>query len=279
MTLQCYLVYKVVCYMGEICRVVSLGEGAEQRRYADALAIRWGLELGSASSHRQANFELQWNGERLQLVGLATERMSPLVVDFVSGRVAHRRLYGGGRGEPIAKAIGLRAGYIPSVVDATAGLGGDAFVMASLGCQLTLLEQHPVVAALLDDGLRRARVDPGIGMTIMLQMQLEHTNAIGWLERCEPQRAPDVVYLDPMFPHTGKHALAKKGMQVLQQLLDGDEADESALLAAALRCAHKRVVVKRPASAAPLAHMRPTLSYPTKKHRFDAYVLAAMAAS
>ena len=34
-----------------------------------------------------------------------------------------------------------------------AGLGRDAFVLASVGCRVRMLERNPVVAALLDDGL------------------------------------------------------------------------------------------------------------------------------
>ena len=70
--------------------------------------------------------------------------------------MAHRRRFGGGRGEAVAKAAGIKKSYLPSVVDATAGLGRDAFVLASLGCHVRMIERHPVVAALLDDGLQRA---------------------------------------------------------------------------------------------------------------------------
>ncbi|XPE60710.1 class I SAM-dependent methyltransferase [Shigella flexneri] len=39
----------------------------------------------------------------------------------------------GGRGEAVAKAVGIKGDYLPDVVDATAGLGRDAFVLASVG--------------------------------------------------------------------------------------------------------------------------------------------------
>ena len=42
------------------------------------------------------------------------------------------------------------------MLDATAGLGRDAFVLASLGCQVTLIERVPAVAALLENGIERA---------------------------------------------------------------------------------------------------------------------------
>tara|TARA_R110002051_G_scaffold99127_1_gene169510 strand:+ start:11970 stop:12122 length:153 start_codon:yes stop_codon:yes gene_type:complete len=43
-----------------------------------------------------------------------------LRVDFVEGSVAHRLRFGGGRGQDLAKAMGLRAGKTPMIIDATA---------------------------------------------------------------------------------------------------------------------------------------------------------------
>lgn len=92
--------------------------------------------------------------------------MSPnwgIFVDFVNGALAYRRKFGGGRGEAVARAVGIKGDYLPDVVDATAGLGRDAFVLAAVGCHVRMVERHPVVAALLDDGLARGYADPEIG--------------------------------------------------------------------------------------------------------------------
>ena len=40
----------------------------------------------------------------------------------------------------IAKAVGVKGAYRPTVIDATAGLGQDAFVLASYGCEVVMLE-------------------------------------------------------------------------------------------------------------------------------------------
>ena len=84
-------------------------------------------------------------------------REKPVSVDFVGGKAGHRRKFGGGKGQDIARAIGLNKGVQPSVLDATGGLGRDAFVLATLGCPVTLLERSPIVAALLKDGIRRGQ--------------------------------------------------------------------------------------------------------------------------
>lgn len=46
--------------------------------------------------------------ERLELRQNGVAGQGPVFVDFVSGRLAHRRLYGDGRAQPLARAIGLK---------------------------------------------------------------------------------------------------------------------------------------------------------------------------
>ncbi|MCW8829304.1 MAG: class I SAM-dependent methyltransferase [Gammaproteobacteria bacterium] len=243
---------------------LDLSRGGE----AQAIAERWGLEALANG------FQLQLTAEHLQLVQQGGQD-GPVFVDFVAGAVAHRRRFGGGRGQSIAKAVGLKGGANPTVVDVTGGLGRDAFVLASLGCRVTLVERSAVVAALLEDGLARAREDAEIGPWIGERLQLVHAEAVSWMEALDEEAFPEVVYLDPMFPHRRKSALVKKEMRLLQALLGGD-ADADALLPAALRIARKRVVVKRPDYAPHLAGMKPTMSITSKKHRFDVYVVATV---
>ena len=80
-----------------------------------------------------------------------------LICDFVGGAVGHRFRSAGGRGQPLAKAAGLKGGKNPFIVDATAGLGRDAFLLASLGATITLIERNDKMHDLLADGLLRAR--------------------------------------------------------------------------------------------------------------------------
>lgn len=241
----------------------------EREEEANVIAEHWGLDNGPAG------FQLQLTTERLQLVHLNEPELGPVFVDFVGGAVGHRRRFGGGRGQSIAKAVGLKGGANPEVIDATGGLGRDAFVLASLGCRVTVLERSSVLAALLEDGLNRARQDEELGAWIEERLRLLHTDAIRWMEALSESDFPEVVYLDPMFPHRKKSALVKKEMRLLQSLLGGD-GDADALLPAALRIARKRVVVKRPDYAPNLAGLQPTMSITSKKHRFDVYVRSAM---
>ncbi|MXP54238.1 16S rRNA (guanine(1516)-N(2))-methyltransferase RsmJ [Pantoea sp. Seng] len=227
------------------------------------LAQRWGLQHDD-----QAVMALVLTPERLELRKLDEPKLGGIFVDFVTGAMAHRRKFGGGRGEAVAKAVGIKGGYLPDVIDATAGLGRDAFVLAALGCRVRMLERHPVVAALLDDGLRRGYEDAEIGGWLRERLTLLHVVSQQALSDITP--APDVVYLDPMYPHRQKSAMVKKEMRVFQSLVGPDE-DADALLEPARRLAKKRIVVKRPDSAPPLAGVATQSAVVTKSHRFDIY--------
>lgn len=229
----------------------------------NALAARWGLV-----HDEMAPMALVLTPEGLELRKCDEPKLGGIRVDFAGGTMAHRRRFGGGRGEAVAKAVGIKKSYVPSVVDATAGLGRDAFVLASLGCRVRMIERHPVVAALLDDGLQRAYQDSEIGSWMRERMVLIHASGIDALADISPP--PEVVYLDPMYPHRQKSALVKKEMRVFQSLVGADE-DADKLLAPALALATRRVVVKRPDYAEPLAGQKAPAVLETKSHRFDIY--------
>lgn len=196
--------------------------------------------------------------------------IAPVFIDFLSGKTAYRRKYGHAGGEAISKAVGIKKGNRPNIVDATAGWGRDAFVLATLGCRVHMIERSEVIAKLLEDGLQRARQDEKIGPLIKGKLSL--TCGESHQELGNIPFEPEVIYLDPMFPHKEKSALVKKEMRMLQEVVgQDDDADE--LLKLALTIATNRVVVKRPAYADFLAELKPNTSIKTKKHRFDIYLV------
>jgi 16S rRNA (guanine1516-N2)-methyltransferase len=237
-------------------------EGADEGALS-VLAQRWNL-----TSDPDAVMALVLTPERLELRKRDEPKLGAIFVDFAGGTMAHRRKFGGGRGEAVAKAVGIKGSYLPDVVDATAGLGRDAFVLASLGCKVRMLERNPVVAALLDDGLARGYRDAEIGPWLRERMTLLHASSLTALSELSPK--PEVVYLDPMYPHKQKSALVKKEMRVFQGLVGPDE-DADGLLEPARRLATKRIVVKRPDYAPPMADIAAQAAVVTKSHRFDIY--------
>ncbi|WP_241622439.1 16S rRNA (guanine(1516)-N(2))-methyltransferase RsmJ [Rosenbergiella australiborealis] len=243
--------------------ICLVDESGTQAGALNDIAERWEIRHDD-----NALMALVLTAERLELRKRDEPKLGGIYVDFVAGTMAHRRKFGGGRGEAVAKAVGIKGSYFPDVVDATAGLGRDAFVLASLGCRVRMIERHPVVAALLEDGLRRGYLDPEIGEWLQQRLTLIYGTSVQQLTTLTPR--PDVVYLDPMYPHRQKSALVKKEMRIFQSLVGADE-DADALLTPARCLAKRRIVVKRPDYAPALNGVETSSAVVTKSHRFDIY--------
>lgn len=247
--------------------ILDPGNQSDLSERAALICDKWGLVM---SSHIDTGLALVLTEERLELRQLDEPKVGAVYVDFASDALTFRRLHGGGRKEAIAKAVGIKGQNVPRVLDGTAGLGRDAFVLASLGCSVDMIERSPVVAALLADGLERSQYDESLRAWLPEKMHLSHGVSYDLISDWSGEQ-PDVVYLDPMFPHRKKSAAVKKEMKVFQQLLGPDE-DADKLLHPACRLAKQRVVVKRPDSAPWLNNREPSMAISSKKHRFDVYL-------
>lgn len=194
---------------------------------------------------------------------------SELVVDFVGGAVGHRFRSGGGRDHALLKATGVSTAHHPTVIDATAGLGRDSFLLATLGAKVTLLERSAEVHDLLRRGLETARATAPELAEIVARMTLIHGDARDIL----PGLQADVVMVDPMHPPRRKTALVKKEMRLLRQLV-GTDPDVSELMQAALASSCKRVVLKWPLRADPIAGLRrPSYQIMGKTVRYDVFAM------
>lgn len=171
----------------------------------------------------------------------------------------------GGRQQLLARACGMQKTAALSILDGTGGLGRDAYTLAAVGAQVTLAERHPDIAALLHDARRRA-VEAGSQAAGLLELRQQDT-----LELLHSGRQWDVVYLDPMYPDATRTALPQKEMQIFRDLTGGD-VDADALLEPAMACALKRVAIKRPLKAPPLAGREPSLQMRGTQARFDVYL-------
>ena len=224
--------------------------------------------------HTQENdsYELQLIFEDDKIELHDTTLNTNIFVDFVEGALAHREKYGGGKGQAIAKAIGLNKIKNPTVIDATAGLARDAYVLATMGCRVTLLEASPILYTLISNGIERARLSDNDEHSVDNFIDLINSDSKHYLKQLDADSKPDVIYIDPMYPERKKSALVKKDMQILHKLI-GKSEDESDLLDTALLMAKRRVVVKRPSHAEPVTGIKPTMSISSKKTRYDVYVV------
>lgn len=216
---------------------------------------------------------LFWHDERLHAKQL--EENTVCCLDFVSGTVAFRSAQISVKKEAVARAVGMKNRSALSVIDATAGLCRDSFILASLGCHVVALERDPLVYSLVEDSLRRAYTTPElVGLSGQLEYKL--CSSIDYLQQ---GGAPvDAIYLDPMFPEKQKSAKVKKDMRFLQAVV-GPDQDSTLLLQAALAYPCKRVAVKRPAHATSIAHLTPQFTLGSKKFRFDIYTPQVVSSS
>lgn len=211
--------------------------------------------------------------------------------------------------ELLVKATKVKGRENLRVIDATAGMGEDSLLLAAAGCEVTLFEQDPVIAALLQDTMRRALEDAALH-EIVMRMQLVEGDSIGHLRKlgeagtgsyaqegdvghdCSTLTAsaatgndaaatisgadtalkrPDVIYLDPMFPERQKSGLVKKKFQLIHYL-EAPAENEEALMQAAIDARPFKIVVKRPAKGPYLAGLKPSYSLDGKAIRYDCYV-------
>lgn len=239
-------------------------------REFEALSQALGRELALpvvTAAEPGTPFALCYASQGLQLLSLGKGAPGPVLVDFVSGKAQFRRLHGGG--EMVCKAVGMQQKKSLRILDATAGLGRDAFVLASCGASVWLQERSPLIHALLRDGLQRAQQDSELA-PIIARMQLARQNSISNLQAYTSEFGIEVIYLDPMFPEREKSALVKKEMRIFRELVGADE-DAHELLDAALNAGAARVVVKRPRHAQCLAKIKPSHTLEGKSSRFDVY--------
>lgn len=151
------------------------------------------------------------------------------------------------------------------IIDATAGWGRDAALLASFGAQVLMLERHPVMNALLEDALLRSQNS----LSKTLPLTLIQNDAFSYLADLEPADYPEIIYLDPMHPQRSKSALVKKDMQTLQ-LLVGPDKDVLELIHLACSRTKNKVVLKWPQKAQSL--IPANLSITGKTVRFDIFL-------
>lgn len=251
----------------------------ESQTLAQQLAEQWQVPLffdQAAENIDAVDFVMQVSSTLIQLQQTGRKAPGPIFVEFTEGAVDHRRKFGGGKGQMIAKAVGVKAGVYPHVLDATAGMGKDSFVLATLGCQLTMIERSPIVHVLLRNGLQRAqefaRAQDADLLQVINRMQLLAQDSRAYLESLTPEHFPDVIYLDPMFPERQKTADVKKEMVAFHSVVGKDE-DADALLPLALAKVNYRVVVKRPRKAPFLNNQPPSYQLEGKSSRYDIYTV------
>ena len=174
-----------------------------------------------------------------------------LKCSFIEGPILHRLKYGKGRGQNLAKAVGMKFNKNRNIIDATAGLGYDSFILASLGAKVTLIERSKKIHELLQNG-----IDEGISFGGEIEKILRRMELIfGDSKNILPKLTPEIIMIDTMYKERKKTALVKNNMRLVREIV-GPDSDYIELLKVALNCASNRVVLKQPRYAEPIKEIR-----------------------
>ena len=172
------------------------------------------------------------------------------------------------RRQSLARAVGLKKGWSPLIIDATAGLGRDSFTLASLGSEVVLIERSPKIFEMLHENIVQARNGYDGFASIAKRMKPQ----LGDSRFLLPKMSADVILIDPMHPPRQKSALVKKEMRFLRSVV-GDDEDVYDLIKIALTIATDRVVLKWPLRAEPISELvPPSHQICGRKIRFDVFL-------
>ena len=226
---------------------------------AEAFARRIGAEISEKPGPK---LTILFHAKGVSLTGYGLSYQGDfenMLHRVTNGRLQHEMLVRAAKSDkPGRKAI-----------DATAGMGEDAFLLAAQGYKVTLFEQNPVIAVLLKDALRRAKKHPVL-KDIASRMNLVQDNSVeGMSKLLDPV---DVIYLDPMFPARQKSSLINKKLQLIQKL-EPPCSEETDLFDAAISASPSKIIVKRPLKSEFLAGRKPSYTLNGKAIRYDCYTL------
>ena len=239
--------------------IVVYFEKGGQKDMAEAFARRIGAEISEKPGPK---LTILFHAKGVSLTGYGLSYQGDfenMLHRVTNGRLQHEMLVRAAKSDkPGRKAI-----------DATAGMGEDAFLLAAQGYEVTLFEQNPVIAVLLKDALRRAKKHPVL-KDIASRMNLVQDNSVeGMSKLLDPV---DVIYLDPMFPARQKSSLINKKLQLIQKL-EPPCSEETDLFDAAISASPSKIIVKRPLKSEFLAGRKPSYTLNGKAIRYDCYTL------
>ena len=240
-------------------KIVVCIEKGGQKDMAEAFARRTGCSI----VEKQGDYlTVLFNSRGVSLTGFGLSYQGDfenMLHRVTNGRLQHEMLVRAAKSDK----EGRRA------IDATAGMGEDALLLAAQGYEVTLYEQNPVIAILLKDALRRAKKNM-ILKDIAGRMKLVEGNSVeGMSKLLDPV---DVIYLDPMFPARQKSSLINKKLQLIQKLEPPCSA-ETDLFDAAIAAGPFKIIVKRPLKSEYLAGRKPSYTLNGKAIRYDCYTL------
>lgn len=217
-------------------------------------------------NNNNSNFKLFRKDNVLYLQSILHKDWLPFFIDFSSNEIIRRKNQMN-YSQEIAKAVGVKKDFKPKILDTTAGQGRDSFLLASLGCEMIMLERNSVIFLLLNNAIENAKNNVELIDSIN-RMTLLNQDSIEFLKNNKEYF--DVIYIDPMFPKSHKSRLVKKDMQLFREIV-GDDLDSVELLRLSMQQNVKRIVVKRMINSPFINDIKPNFKIKGKTTRFDVY--------
>ena len=162
--------------------------------------------------------------------------------------------------ELLARAVGVKGGVRPKILDLTGGLLGDTLLFLSFGCEVVTLERHPIISFLINSALSNAH------HSALSRLNFMPLDAATYLSQNPPL---DVIFFDPMFEDANTKSLPKKEMRIFRNFV-GQDQDALTVFKLVKQAAPKRFVVKRPRLSVELG-ATPDIKFEGKATRYDVY--------
>lgn len=208
--------------------------------------------LSLTFEERAGQFWLHSDNPKETPIGIEVDRVLQRHEDFFKRSSLHKEL--------LARAIGIKGGLRPSVIDLSAGLLGDALMFLAFGCEVVACERHPVVRFLIESALQNAQ------HAKVSRLKFHPISAAEYLSQITD---PEVIFFDPMFEDANAKTSPRKEMRIFRNVV-GTDSDAEGVFHLALSKKPKRLVIKRPKQSTYLGK-RPDVEYIGKSTRYDVY--------
>ncbi len=219
------------------------------------------FELNKFCSENQRDLTFEWiDGQFWLHSDIPKERPIGIAIDSELNQHEAYFQKAGLKSELLARAVGLKGAFRPRVLDLTAGLLGDSLLFLSFGCEVWVVERHPVIRFLIQTAMQNAS-NPRMSQLHFISDEAEQ------VLRQPP--SVDTIFFDPMFEDANQKTSPKKEMRIFRGLV-GKDQDAEQVFWRALETHPRRLVVKRPRHSAHLG-LAPATEYIGKSTRYDVY--------
>ena len=202
------------------------------------------------------NLSINFNKEGVELINNNYKKPVSIMIDFFDKRMNNKikqRL--SGKKDIFHKLFPKKNS---TLLDCTAGYGRDGYILRSMGFNVTMIENSPIISLLLNDALKKLKLSDFI---------MYHGNSYDYLSHSE--KYYDYIYIDFMFNKLKKNSLSSKNDETLK-LISFQENDKNNIIRLAIKKSNSRVVVKEPKNS--LSNiLKPEYTIKTKLLNFNIY--------